>query len=81
MPLRLQHQSRLPSTAAARPGDRRQDQTSRLGRRATDAWLPYNPAFVAQFLAQANPCAAAPAGPGPGPAGSAVMAAQVNLFA
>jgi hypothetical protein len=34
-------------------GDRRRGRSGRLGRRKTDAWMPYNTPFLAQFLASA----------------------------
>jgi len=36
--------------------DRRQAQDKRLGRRSSDAYFPYAPAFVAQSLAQGTEC-------------------------
>lgn len=37
--------------------DRRQTQDKRLGRRSSDAYFPYAPAFVVQSLAQGTECA------------------------
>ena len=39
---------RKPST------DRRQRDSGRLGRRATDVWMPYSTTFVAQLIGQSN---------------------------
>lgn len=36
--------------------DRRQAQDKRLGRRSSDAYFPYAPAFVVQSLAQGTEC-------------------------
>lgn len=33
-------------------GDRRDKNSGRIGRRATDLWLPYSTPFVAQLIAQ-----------------------------
>ena len=34
--------------------DRRQRDSGRLGRRATDVWMPYSTAFIAQLIGQSS---------------------------